>query len=85
LIETLTYSGFIKLASRYFSTGAGELYRDLVRGAYVKTLQRYIPELTIDDALAGPSGVRAQAMTGDGSLIDDADARFAFEKTAVSL
>ncbi len=46
LLETLTYPGFIKLASKYFSTGMGEMYRDVLRSAYVKALQRYIPELT---------------------------------------
>ena len=71
LFETLTYSGFIKLAGKYLSTGMGEMYRDVVRGAYVRALQRYIPELTVSDTLPGPSGVRAQAMMGDGSLVDD--------------
>ena len=75
LLETLTYSGFIKLASKYFSTGVGEIYRDLQRGAYVKALQRYIPELQVEDTLAGPSGVRAQAMMPDGTQVDD----FVFE------
>lgn len=71
LFETLTYSGFVKLAGKYLSTGMGEMYRDVVRSAYVKALQRYIPELTVADTLPGPSGVRAQAMMGDGSLVDD--------------
>lgn len=71
LFETLTYSGFIKMAGKYLSTGLGEMYRDVVRGAYVKALQRYIPELTVQDTLPGPSGVRAQAMMADGSLVDD--------------
>ncbi len=71
LIETLTYPGFVKLASKYAGTGIGELYRDLVRAAYVRALQRYIPELTVEDTLPGPSGVRAQAMNSDGSLVDD--------------
>lgn len=71
LLETLTYSGFIKMAGKYLSTGLGEMYRDVVRGAYVKALQRYIPELTVEDTLAGPSGVRAQALMADGSLVDD--------------
>lgn len=71
LFETLTYSGFIKMASKYFSTGMGEMYRDLVRAAYVKALQRYIPELQVEDTLTGPSGVRAQAMMADGSMVDD--------------
>jgi L-2-hydroxyglutarate oxidase LhgO len=71
LTETLTYSGFIKLAGKYLSTGMGEMYRDVVRSAYVKALQRYIPELRVEDTLPGPSGVRAQAMMADGSLVDD--------------
>ena len=71
LWETLTYSGFVKMASKYLSTGLGEMYRDVVRGAYVRALQRYIPELQVSDTLPGPSGVRAQAMMADGSLVDD--------------
>ncbi len=75
LIESLTYSGFIKLAGKYMSIGLGEMYRDVVRSAYVKGLQRYIPELQVEDTLPGPSGVRAQAMNADGSMVDD----FVFE------
>ncbi|HEY1680011.1 MAG TPA: L-2-hydroxyglutarate oxidase [Candidatus Tumulicola sp.] len=71
LVETLTYPGFIKLAGKFLSTGLGEMYRDVNRAAYVQALQRYIPELTVDDTLTGPSGVRAQAMTADGSMVDD--------------
>jgi 2-hydroxyglutarate dehydrogenase len=71
LFETLTYSGFIKMASKYFSTGMGEMYRDVLRSAYVKALQRYIPELNVEDTQTGPSGVRAQAMMSDGSMVDD--------------
>ncbi|HET7814743.1 MAG TPA: L-2-hydroxyglutarate oxidase, partial [Candidatus Baltobacteraceae bacterium] len=75
LMESLTYSGFIKLAGKYMSIGMGEMYRDVVRSAYVKALQRYIPDLKVEDTLPGPSGVRAQAMNADGSMVDD----FVFE------
>jgi L-2-hydroxyglutarate oxidase LhgO len=75
LLESVTYPGFIKLASKYMSVGMGEMYRDVVRSAYVKALQRYIPELKVEDTLPGPSGVRAQAMNADGSMVDD----FVFE------
>ena len=71
LWDALTYPGFVKLASRYWRIGAAEMYRDLVRSAYVVALQRYVPDLTADDCLPGPAGVRAQAMTADGSLVDD--------------
>lgn len=75
LWDALTYPGFFKLAAKYWRTGAGEMYRDLVRGAYVAALQRYIPTLQPEDCVPGPSGVRAQAMAADGSLVDD----FVFE------
>jgi L-2-hydroxyglutarate oxidase LhgO len=75
LWDAVTYPGFFKLATKYWQIGAGEMYRDLVRSAYVKALQRYIPELKPEDCLQGPSGVRAQAMAPDGSLVDD----FVFE------
>jgi len=75
LWDALTYPGFFKLATKYWKTGAEEMYRDLLRSAYVKALQRYIPELQPEDCLPGPSGVRAQAMAADGSLVDD----FVFE------
>jgi L-2-hydroxyglutarate oxidase LhgO len=75
LWDAITYPGFFKLASKYWKMGAGEMYRDLVRSAYVQALQRYIPELKPEDCLQGPSGVRAQAMASDGSLVDD----FVFE------
>jgi L-2-hydroxyglutarate oxidase LhgO len=75
LMESLTYSGFIKLAGKYLSIGMGEMYRDVVRSAYVGALQRYIPELRVEDTLPGPAGVRAQAMNSEGNMVDD----FVFE------
>ncbi len=75
LFESLTYPGFIKLAGKYMGIGMGEMYRDVVRSAYVKGLQRYIPDLKVEDTLSGPSGVRAQAMSSDGNMVDD----FVFE------
>jgi L-2-hydroxyglutarate oxidase LhgO len=75
LWDMLSYPGFIKMSTKYWKMGAEEIYRDLVRPAYVKALQRYIPELSPDDCLPGPSGVRAQAMAADGTLVDD----FVFE------
>jgi L-2-hydroxyglutarate oxidase LhgO len=37
----------------------------------VAAARRYVPELTVDDVVAGPSGVRAQALGRDGQLVDD--------------
>jgi len=63
--------GFRKLAATYWKTGLAEMVRDFSKGAFLKSLQQYVPSLTVDDLLPGPSGVRAQALAGDGKLVDD--------------
>ncbi|MBV8117853.1 MAG: L-2-hydroxyglutarate oxidase, partial [Candidatus Eremiobacteraeota bacterium] len=81
LAETLTYPGFLKLLAAHLRSGAREMYRDVVRSAFVRALQRYVPQLDPRDTLPGPSGVRAQAMTRDGALVDD----FVFDGTETVL
>jgi len=71
LLEALGYSGFQRLARKFWRTGLEEIYRDYSKRAFLKALQRYMPELTLDDLLPGPSGVRAQALDEDGALVDD--------------
>jgi L-2-hydroxyglutarate oxidase LhgO len=71
LAQTLAYPGFARLALRYWRTGAAETFRDLVKAAYVRALQRYVPALDARDCLPGPAGVRAQALGSDGRLVDD--------------
>ncbi len=45
--------------------------RDLSKKRFLASLQRYVPELTEDDLVPGPSGVRAQALTTAGEMVDD--------------
>ncbi len=71
LWETLQYRGFRKLASRYWRVGLEEIYRDFSKAAFLKALQRYLPDLRPADLLPCPSGVRAQALAPDGALLDD--------------
>ncbi len=71
LLETLTYPGFWKLAIRYWKTGIKEMYRDYLKGAYVNELRRYTPEIKGEDLVAEKSGVRAQALERDGTMVDD--------------
>jgi (S)-2-hydroxyglutarate dehydrogenase len=73
LIGTLTYPGFLRLAGRYLRTGLAELWRDWSKGAFLRELQRYVPELRGDQLVFGPSGVRAQALARDGTMVDDFD------------
>ena len=73
LAGTLTYPGFIRLARRYLRTGLAEMWRDVSKRAFVGELQRYVPEIRGSDLTSGPSGVRAQALARDGTLVDDFD------------
>jgi (S)-2-hydroxyglutarate dehydrogenase len=69
--EALAYRGFQKLAAKFWQTGMQEMVRDFSKEAFLKSLQVYVPELTMADLLPGPSGVRAQALGPDGGLVDD--------------
>jgi L-2-hydroxyglutarate oxidase LhgO len=71
LLGTLTYGGFWAMARRYWRTGAYEIYRSLSRRAFVRALQRLVPALRPEDVTRGGAGVRAQAVSPDGSLVDD--------------
>lgn len=71
LAETLRFPGFWRLSRRYWATGGREWWRDVVKSAFVKELRRYVPSVSSSDLTFGPSGVRAQAVARDGSLVDD--------------
>jgi len=71
LAGTLTYRGFQRLAIRYWRMGVTEMWRDLSKRAYVRELQRYLPAIRGDQVRFGPSGVRAQALAYDGTIVDD--------------
>jgi L-2-hydroxyglutarate oxidase LhgO len=47
------------------------MWRDWSKRAFVRELQRYLPDLRGDQLTFGPSGVRAQALDRDGQLVDD--------------
>ena len=71
LCEIFTFKGMIKIMLKHGLFGLSEMYKSLVLGAQLKELQKYIPELTIHDIERGPSGVRAQAVDSDGTLVED--------------
>jgi L-2-hydroxyglutarate oxidase len=67
----LTYPGFWKMVSKYYKMGFGEFYRSFSRNAFVKALQKLVPDLLLSDIATGGSGVRAQALEPNGKLVDD--------------
>jgi (S)-2-hydroxyglutarate dehydrogenase len=70
-VGTLAYSGFWNMTRRYWRSGAGEIYRSLHKPAMVRAMQTLLPEITGSDIVSDGSGVRATAVSRDGSLVDD--------------
>jgi L-2-hydroxyglutarate oxidase len=71
LWETLSYPGVRALASRYWRVGLSELRGDLSKRSFAGELQRLVPAIRSTDLLKAHAGVRAQALSEDGRLIDD--------------
>jgi L-2-hydroxyglutarate oxidase LhgO len=71
LASSLTFSGFWRMARQHWRNGLGEWHRSLSKPAFVRALQRLLPEITANDLVPGGSGVRAQALKPDGALVDD--------------
>lgn len=69
--RTFTWKGFYSIAGKYYKTGLSEFRRSLSKKAFVKALQRLMPEIIENDLEPGGAGVRAQAISIDGKLIDD--------------
>jgi len=74
--SALTWPGFWKMAGRHWRTGCEELWRSWNKAAFVRALQKLLPEIREDDVTPHGAGVRAQAVARDGSLLDD----FAIER-----
>ena len=77
-IESLSFSGTWRILLRHWRFAAAELRRSLWREAYLAECRRYCPSLSIADLMPWPAGIRAQAVTRDGTLVDD----FAFANTS---
>lgn len=71
LLRLGVYSGFWRMAKRYWRMGCGEMYRSLSKRAFVAGLQRLIPEVRAEDIVPAGAGVRAQAVEPSGALVDD--------------
>ncbi|HZQ05406.1 MAG TPA: L-2-hydroxyglutarate oxidase [Anaerolineae bacterium] len=69
--ETLVSTNFWRMAQLWWRTGVFEFYRSLSKSAFVKSLQKLVPEITSSDLERGGAGVRAQAVNERGELLDD--------------
>jgi (S)-2-hydroxyglutarate dehydrogenase len=71
LWQTVSFKGFWAMTGKYWRTGFGELYRSLSKTAFVRALQKLLPEIRESDLVPGGAGVRAQAVSASGALVDD--------------
>jgi L-2-hydroxyglutarate oxidase len=71
LVETLTYKGFWNLALPHMKSGMMEIWRSLSKAAFTRSLQRLIPDVQKADLVPSHAGVRAQALTPQGKMVDD--------------
>lgn len=71
LFETLAYTGFRKLARKWWRVGAREMVRSFSKALFTRDLQRLVPEIRERDLRPGGAGVRAQAVDAEGNLLDD--------------
>ena len=71
LISSLAFPGFWRMARRNWRNGFDEFRRSLSKPLFVRALQRLLPEVSEKDLVPGGSGVRAQALKPDGTLVVD--------------
>ncbi len=65
------YPGFWFMGLKFWKMGLGEFYRSFSKKAFVRALQRLVPEIQAGDLQPGGAGVRAQALEANGFLVDD--------------
>lgn len=70
-LETFTHLGTLKVLKKNFVNGVFEMKNSLFKGGYLKQVQKYCPSIKKQDLLPYPAGVRAQAVSNEGELIDD--------------
>jgi L-2-hydroxyglutarate oxidase len=71
LADALAFPGLWRFVAKYGRTCWDEIRRSFSRELFCRSLQRLVPEIRPDDLIRGGAGVRAQAMSPEGSLVDD--------------
>ena len=69
--DAVTYGGLWKFLKKYPRMCAAEIRRSFSRRSFANALRALVPDLRDDDLEPGGAGVRAQAMSADGTLLQD--------------
>jgi len=70
-MSIFSYLGFWRMARMHWRAGLGEFSRSVSKRAFLRSLQKLVPPLELDDLRPGGAGVRAQAVESSGGLVDD--------------
>ncbi|MDK9688209.1 L-2-hydroxyglutarate oxidase [Halomonas sp. LC1] len=69
--QMFTHPGILKVLGKHLKPGLFEMKNSLYKRGYLELVRKYCPSLTLDDLTPYPAGVRAQAVSNDGKLVDD--------------
>jgi L-2-hydroxyglutarate oxidase len=71
MASSVMFPGLWRMAAKHWRSGLNEFRRSFSKAAFVQALQKLVPEVGENDLVPGSSGVRAQALKRDGTLVDD--------------
>lgn len=71
LAEIARTPAFWRFARQHWRTGIREMYGSVSKRRFMAGARAYVPDIGDDDVVAGPAGIRAQALEADGALVDD--------------
>lgn len=71
VLDIATHPGFWRMSMTHWLTGVKEQYRSVSKGTFVRSLQKLLPEVTLNDVWRPNAGVRAQAVDNKGNLLQD--------------
>jgi L-2-hydroxyglutarate oxidase len=71
LMDTVTFWGFWRMSGKFWRTGLKEIWRSVSQRSFASALRQLVPEVQNSDLVSAGAGVRAQAVDGNGILLDD--------------
>ena len=69
--DIVTWPGFWRMARKYWRSGCSEVAGSISKQLFVRRARAYVPDVTARDVVPAPAGVRAQAISRDGALVDE--------------
>ena len=70
-IQFLSFKGFYKVVKKNLKSGLCEMKNSIFKRGYLKEVQKYNPQIKLNDLVPYPAGIRAQAVLEDGTLVHD--------------